>query len=449
MYPCQSCAENIEDAGRFCPYCGAEQAPGLDQSFGGLPTQEMKSRPPAPAGLDATMLISPEDKPSMEPDLLEADTVTDSVELGAAGRASVDMQANFTDGPSGVHAGEYSVGDVVEHYRIESVLGRGGMGQVFRAVHEITGQQAALKMLHREKIDDVGQRERFVNEARVLARLDHPNLVPLLGYIEEDNGVFIVLPFIDGETLEDLMAREGRLELPAALVIFEQLCAGLTWVHGEGILHRDLKPANVLIAEDGEVKLTDFGIARHMGAKAMTAAGMVVGTAEYLPPERAAGTARDDPRSDLYGLAVMLYEMLAGRPPFRDANAAKVMLKHLNNEPPPPRSINPKIPQAVEVEILKALAKAPAERHADIVEFREAIQRAAIVADADPQELSTVPISTANLDAHPNPYSPSSQVQVAPATTSSARAWWILAGVLLVLIAAGAAGAYWHVYGGQ
>lgn len=392
MVPCQSCGEYIEDSGRFCPYCGAEQSV-IQDTAEVVPVIRPTPAQTAPADeLAVTQLIQPGSASASLADGLDKDTFKDPVALGAAGRASVSAAAGHTRVVS--DGGRYDVGDVVEHYRIESVLGTGGMGQVFRAVHALTGQEVALKMLHQEKNDTPTDRARFLNEARVLAQLDHPNLVPMLGFIEQPTGVFIVLPFIDGETLEERLEREGRPELNAALSIFDQLCEGLAWLHEEKqILHRDLKPSNVMMTDAGVVKLTDFGIAREVGAKAMTAAGMVVGTAEYLAPERAAGTLRDDPRSDLYGLAVMLYELLTGQPPFRDANAAKVMLKHLNHPPPPPRGINPMIPVSLEVELLKALAKEPDARHPSVSAFRAA------VAMAVDQTKKTIPLSSHHLEA--------------------------------------------------
>ncbi len=447
MVPCQSCGDYIEDSGRFCAYCGAEQAVLHDTAEGPSAPPPSASVPVEEVDLGATLLVSP---PSASAPMLadsNRDTFKDPVALGEVGRASVDMAASARHG-SITGVGQYDVGDVVDHYRIESVLGSGGMGQVFRAVHEITGQEVALKMLHQEKNDAPKERHRFLNEARVVAQLDHRNLVPLLGFIERPGGIFIVLPFIDGETLEDLLSREGRPDLDTAVAMFDQLCAGLSWVHEEkNILHRDLKPANVMITEDGVIKLTDFGIARHVGDKAMTAAGMVVGTAEYLAPERASGTLRDDPRSDLYGLAVMFYEMLTGQPPFRDANAAKVMLKHLNHLPPPPRGINPSIPAVLEVEVLKALAKDPDERHPSVAAFREAVQLAMELSAED--EKPTIPISTAGLS------SPVPMIKTAAATpeTSSSgagrRAWLIAVAVTLVLGGGGFAAYYFLAHGGQ
>jgi len=445
MVPCQSCGEYIEDSGRFCAYCGTEQAALHDTAE--APTTRPPTSPSPVGDLDlgATLLVSPPPVIASRDDDINGDTFKDPVALGEAGRASVDMAASGRLGSvSGM--GQYDVGEVVDHYRIESVLGSGGMGQVFRAVHEITGQEVALKMLHQEKNDAPKERERFLNEARVLAQLDHPNLVPLLGFIEQADGIFIVLPFIDGETLEERLSRDGRPDLDTAVAMFDQLCAGLAWVHDEkNILHRDLKPANVMITEEGVVKLTDFGIARQVGDKAMTAAGMVVGTAEYLAPERASGTLRDDPRSDLYGLAVMFYEMLTGQPPFRDPNAAKVMLKHLNHLPPPPRGINPSIPGILEVEVLKALAKDPDERHPSVAAFREAVQQAMELAAED--EKPTIPISTAGLDS-PMPARKADPATPAKPTSGGGGRGWLIALVLTLVLGGGGFAAYYFL-GGQ
>jgi len=403
-----------------------------------MPLTEMEE-----VDLAATLLIAPPSASSVGGGSFNADTLKEAVSLSEPPRLSSEMSG------SNAGMGTYEIGDVVENYRIESVLGAGGMGQVFRAVHELTGQEVALKMLHQEKNDTARERARFLNEARVLAQLDHPNLVPLLGFIEEPTGIFIVLPFVSGETLEDLLARDGRPGISMAINIFDQLCAGLAWVHEEKkILHRDLKPANVMITEGGVVKLTDFGIARQVGDKPMTAVGMVVGTAEYLAPERAAGTVRDDPRSDLYGLAVMLYELLTGHPPFRDANAAKVMLKHLNNLPPSPRGINPAIPIPLERELLKALAKEPEARHASITAFREAIHQAVASAAMGGKPTTPAPLAGSGTSS-PLPKTDTGSAS-APSESGVSVLGYLILGVLLLALGAGGYAAYYFlIQGGQ
>lgn len=264
-------------------------------------------------------------------------------------------------------------GDEVDGYVIKQEIGRGGMGRVYRAEHQVTGQEAALKMLLPQLVNDARLKARFVNEAKVLARLEHPNLVRLLGFIESQRRAFIVMPYVAGTTLDKCMQREGRLEMSTAFDLFSQMVDGLDHMHRHGVMHRDLKPSNVIIQADGKVKITDFGIARAVGSAKLTMEGMVVGTAEYLAPEQANGTLRDDLRSDVYSLAILLYEMLTGRVPFRHPSAAKVLIKQVSAAPPPPRTIRPEIPVGVEAAVLKALAKKPDARFDSVIDFREAV----------------------------------------------------------------------------
>ncbi len=274
-------------------------------------------------------------------------------------------------------AGMPSVGETVDGYVVQAEIGRGGMGRVYRATHEVTGQQVALKMLLPKLIDQPRQKARFVNEAKVIARLDHPNLVPLLGFLQSDRRAFIVMPFVDGRTLDRLLRKEGRLTLTVAVDLFAQMCDGIAAAHELGVMHRDLKPSNVIVRPDGRVMITDFGIARAIGSEKLTLTGMVVGTAEYLSPEQASGTSRDDLRSDVYALGVLLYEMLTGQVPFRHPNAAQLLMKHVQSPPPPPRGIVPDLPEAVERALLRALAKAPDDRYPTIIAFKEALLAAA------------------------------------------------------------------------
>ncbi|MEZ4469201.1 MAG: serine/threonine-protein kinase [bacterium] len=264
-------------------------------------------------------------------------------------------------------------GDEVEGYRIEREIGRGGMGRVYAAEHAVTGQQVALKMLLPQLLGDARLKARFVNEAKVLARLEHPNLVQLLGFIDTPRAAFIVMPFVAGSTLDRVIQRHGQLPIDRAVHLFSQMCEGLDHMHRHAVMHRDLKPSNVLIQADDRVRITDFGIARAVGSQKLTMEGMVVGTAEYLAPEQASGTDRDNVASDQYAVAILLYEMLTGRVPFRHPSAARVLVKQVSSAPPPPRTIRPEIPAGVEAALLRALAKAPADRFSDVLAFRDAV----------------------------------------------------------------------------
>lgn len=266
------------------------------------------------------------------------------------------------------------VGDHIEQYEIKAEVGRGGMGRVYLANHILTGQEVALKMLLPQFSNEPRLRARFLNEAKVLARLEHPNLVPLLGFFEQGNRAFIVMPYIRGITLERMLRRQGRLSLEIIASLFDQLCAGIEHVHRHDFLHRDLKPSNVIVRGDGRVMVTDFGIARVIGAEKMTLPGMVVGTAEYLAPEQACGASRDDKRSDVYSLGVLLYEMVTGQVPFHHPNAGEVLQRQVSSPPPPPRTIVPDLTPELESVMLRALAKDPDKRFQTAQEFANVLR---------------------------------------------------------------------------
>lgn len=338
-------------------------------------------------------------------------------------------------------------GEVIDGYRIEAEIGRGGMGRVYRAVHTLTGQAVALKMLKPQVASD-RVRERFINEARVLARLDHDNLVPLLGFVDAPRGLFIVMPFVRGITLEQMLRRQGRLAPAVAADLFAGIAAGVAHVHAHGMLHRDLKPGNIIVQSDGVPRLTDFGIAREIGAQGLTATGMVIGTAEYIAPEQANGTVRDDPRSDQYSLACILYEMLVGQPPFRHPAVGKLLIKHIQDPPPPPRTIVPEIPEALEAVVLTGLAKSPAGRFADVAAFAAAVRDAAEggVFRTVPGEALAAAASGAVAASGVMPRAASgagSQVASARREAAPAPVRWLYVGVGLAVAYAAVAGLWW------
>ncbi|MCK6570620.1 protein kinase [Myxococcota bacterium] len=321
-----------------------------EQSLFALPFEETMSPAPAPT-LD-------EREPTPQPSVLPAPTPPPVGVPAAQGHPDRMPQA----------------GDVIEPYEIASEIGRGGMGRVYLAHHRLTGQEVALKMLLPQFSNEPRLRARFLNEAKVLARLEHPNLVPLLGFFESGNRAFIVMPYVRGITLERMLRRQGRLAVEIVVDLFEQLCAAIEHVHRHDFLHRDLKPSNVIVRGDGRVMVTDFGIARAVGGEKMTLPGMVVGTAEYLAPEQACGASRDDKRSDIYSLGILLYEMLTGQVPFHHPNAGEVLQRQVSSPPPPPRAIVPEITPALESVMLRALAKDPDKRFQSAQEFANVVR---------------------------------------------------------------------------
>jgi serine/threonine protein kinase/Tfp pilus assembly protein PilF len=258
---------------------------------------------------------------------------------------------------------------------LERELGRGGMATVYLARETKHERQVAIKVLRPEVSAAFGA-ERFLREIGIAARLSHPHLVPLIDSGEADGFLYYISAFVPGGSLRDRMAREGKLPLMDVLRIADEVGAGLDFAHRAGFVHRDVKPENILFA-DGHALLADFGIARAFGGEGtpgMTEPGMAVGTPAYMSPEQAAGETHLDTRSDIYSLACVLFEMLAGTPPFVGRSARETMAKHITQRPPRLRVQRPETPAAVEEAILRALEKDPARRFTTVTEFLSAMR---------------------------------------------------------------------------
>ncbi len=278
-----------------------------------------------------------------------------------------------------------------DRYELVRQVARGGMAEVYLARDLRLDRPVALKVLFPELSVDRNFVERFRREAQAAANLSHPNIVPVYDWGEADHTYFIVMEFIDGETLSDIIKAEGPLPADRAAGIGAAVAAALAFAHRYGVVHRDVKPGNVLITRDGEVKVADFGIARAAGTdESLTQTGAVMGTATYFSPEQAQGEGVDA-RSDLYSLGVVLYEAVTGHPPFTGNNPLAIAYKHVREQPVPPRSLNPAIPPAFEAIVMKAMAKAPEDRYdsaqtlrADLLRFRQgrAVQATPLAAAA-------------------------------------------------------------------
>jgi serine/threonine protein kinase/tetratricopeptide (TPR) repeat protein len=249
-------------------------------------------------------------------------------------------------------------------YLIERELGRGGMSTVYLAQDPKHGRPVALKVFEPDLGPSVGP-ARFLREIRVAARLTHPHILPLHDSGEVDGLLYYVMPYIEGESLRGLLEREHRLPLHQALDLGRQVADALDYAHQHGVVHRDIKPGNILIA-DGQAVVADFGIARAVagGAELLTGTGGPVGTPMYMSPEQAGGEPDLDGRSDIYSLGCVLFEALAGVPPFSGPTAQAILVQRLLESPPGLRSINPEVPAAVEAVIARALARKPADRFA-------------------------------------------------------------------------------------
>jgi eukaryotic-like serine/threonine-protein kinase len=264
-----------------------------------------------------------------------------------------------------------------DRYEIVRRIARGGMAEVFLARDLLLDRPVALKILFPELSRDRNFVERFRREAQAAANLSHPNIVSIYDWGEEDGTYFIVMEFVDGKPLSQLIRTKGALPAQQAADIGAAVAAALAFAHRNGVIHRDVKPGNVLMDAAGNVKVTDFGIARAINAQDnLTQTGTVMGTATYFSPEQAQGFGVDN-RSDVYSLGVVLYEMVTGQPPFAGENPVSVAYRHVSEVPDPPRKINAKVPEAFESIVLQALAKAPDDRYAtaedlrtDLIRFR-------------------------------------------------------------------------------
>lgn len=260
-------------------------------------------------------------------------------------------------------------------YRLTHLIARGGMAQVFRATDLMLNRPVALKVLYPELSVDQNFVERFRREAQAAANLSHSNIVPVFDWGEEDGAYFIVMELVEGTSLAGLLRDERIMSPSRAASITAQVAAALAFAHRSGVVHRDVKPGNILITEDGIVKVTDFGIAQAISTEDhLTAAGSVMGTATYFSPEQAEGSLVDG-RSDVYSLGIVLYELLAGRPPFVGDSPVSVAGMHVRDAAPSPLQFNSGIPADLESITMMALAKNPAQRYQTADEMRSDLLR--------------------------------------------------------------------------
>ncbi len=274
-------------------------------------------------------------------------------------------------------------GENVGPYRIVEALGSGGMAAVYKAYHAKLDRYVAIKMIHESLQQEGNFMARFEREAQIIAKLEHPNIVPVYDFSEYEGKPYLVMKFVQGRTLGELL-EDGPLSLAEILRIMTAIADALTYAHEQGVLHRDIKPSNIILDERNVPYLTDFGLARlvRQGATSLSQ-GAMIGTPYYISPEQALGQSELDPRTDIYSLGVVLYQLVVGRVPFEGDTPFSIVHDHIYTPLPSPRSINPEVPPAVENVLVKALAKDPDARYetarAMMDAFRQAVQEAGLV----------------------------------------------------------------------
>jgi eukaryotic-like serine/threonine-protein kinase len=307
-------------------------------------------------------------------------------------------------------------------YKLEAKLGSGGMSTVYLARDGTLDRAVAVKVMHREMSEQPDQLERFRQEARAVAKLSHPNVVAVIDAGEDGGHPYIVFEYVEGETLKQRIARVGALDTQEALAYAIEIARGLTVAHARNMVHRDIKPQNVLIDAEGRAKLTDFGISRQLEQDGMTATGRVLGTTDYVAPEQAMGHPVD-PRSDIYSLGVVLYEMLIGQVPFHADSQVGVAMKHVNEELPDVQQRRPEISAAAALVVERATDKDPAQRYQEVGEMIDDLSTALEVEAA--RAGSTTGEATSVLDAVPP-----------PKRKLSGRGRWSWAAIALLVLAA-------------
>ncbi len=343
-------------------------------------------------------------------------------------------------------------------YQILERLGQGGMATVYKAYHPALDRYVALKVLHPAFMEDPNFLERFRREARVVARLDHPNIVPIYDFSEHEGQPYLVMKFIEGETLKARLQR-GRLSVEEVMVVAEAVGAALSYAHRQGVLHRDVKPSNVMLAADGRIYLTDFGLARIAQAgESSLSSDRLLGTPQYISPEQALGKGDLDERTDVYSFGVMLFELFLARVPYSADTPYAIIHDHIYTPLPRPRDLDPNISPALERVLLKALAKSPDDRFASVEALMEALRKAVRGEDALAGEplpaqpaAATLPSLKAKAATGTAPAPPAASAAPAAPPPSSGGSvstvvappqrhgwWWFLGGILVAVLVVGA-----------
>jgi len=361
---CPNCENEIPEGFQFCGHCG-EQITPEDVS--------RESSPPAQLGefdedAETTLDIHAEDQIPSQESVEELDFDEDAATMLDVQQAEREPAAGPAESDRGESPPEIKVGmedmltgQTLGPYRFTEKLGRGGMATVYKAFESGLDRYVAVKVMRQYLTSDPEFKTRFQREAKAIARLDHPNIMPVYGYGEEQGLNYIATRYVDGGTLKEIMGQP--LPLEQTVKIISGVARALGYAHQRGVVHRDVKPANVLLASGDWPLLADFGLARMMESVThVTQTGVGMGTPTYMSPEQGEGKEIDG-RSDIYSLGIMLYEMLTGEAPFQADTPVGVVVQHITAPLPLPRKVNPEIPEAMERVILKAVAKNPEDRY--------------------------------------------------------------------------------------
>ena len=325
-----------------------------------------------------------------------------------------------------------ATGEEILGYRIEGLIGEGGMGAVYKAVHPVFGQEVAIKVLDPLLARNAELRERFVQEARIQMGLRHQGIVQVLTGEVRDERAVLVMEYVDGFSLEEVIRRRGALPAAEAAAIFRQVLEAVGHAHERGVVHRDLKPANIMVTADGTAKVTDFGIARVAGNLRLTRTGTTMGSPHYMAPEQILGSKEIDQRADIYALGATLFETLCGRPPFADCERAgadsdfAVKEAHVRRDPPDLCALRPEVPPAIAEAARIALAKDPEARFQSCRAFARALGEAA--------EACAVSAASVAPDVQQDAAAPAAD-DAAPAAVDVPRwAWLVPVGIVLLSI---------------
>lgn len=284
---------------------------------------------------------------------------------------------------------------LARRYELQELIGGGGMADVYKAQDKLLDRAVAVKILHQQYANDAEFVEKFRREATAAAKLAHPNIVNIYDVGEDGGSQYIVMEYVSGPTLKEVIQQKGCLEPIEAVRIAKEIASALESAHRNNLVHCDIKPHNILVMPDGHIKVTDFGIARAVSASTMTYSGSVMGSVHYFSPEQAKGTVITT-KSDVYSLGVVLYEMLTGKLPFNGETSVSIALKHLQEEPVPIRQINPSIPPVLEAIVQKAMSKDPADRPSSTELYADLNQAKAMLTDrgASQEAVSNDPFAT-------------------------------------------------------